>query len=145
MAEGDGAIYNCLKAELFRGTHNLAAGGNALYMALMHGYVPDIDLDTTFAGIATEYLTALGYTAGGKLITGQAVTQDNVNNRGKFDANDVAWAGLGPLLPVNPPSHCVLYNLTAGGKLICYWELGFTPTAGSTYTLVFGTAIIYLT
>ena len=148
MAEGDGAIYNYFKTYLMGGLYNLANGGNTLKMMLVHGYTPNIDTHTKLGDVsASDYTTALGYTAAGKALTGQAISQDNAADRGAFDANDVAWTGLGPLA-TNPPSHCILYNdsdVTTPKGLICYWELGVTLTNGGDYTLVFGAKIIYLT
>lgn len=146
MAEGDGAIYNYFKGNVMGGVYNLANGGDTLKMLLVHTYTPDIDADHEKADVGTEYGTALGYTAGGATLANQAVTVDDANDRGKFDADNVTWAGLGPLA-TNPPSHCILYDDTvAGDPLICYWELGTTLTNGGDYTLQFhADGIILLT
>lgn len=139
MAEGDGAIYNNFKEQVLLGAFNLGNGADAIKMILVNDYTPDIDGHATYADVsAKEYGTGSGYTAGGQTLTGQAVSQDNANDRAKWDATDVTFTALGPLSPVTP-SHCILYDDThASDLLICYWALGTTPTNGGNYTLQFG-------
>lgn len=147
MAEGAGELYNGFKKEVMSGTHDLSNGGNTLKVTLHTGYTPDIDAHVDWADVsATEYGTADGYTAGGKTLAGQAVTQDNPNDRGKFDATDVTWTNLGPLTPA-APSDCILRDDTAANdELISYWELGTTVTNGGDYSLQWGAnGIILLT
>ena len=134
--EGDGAFYNSCKARLQDGRFNLAAAGHVIRAILVHGYVPDIDNHAVLADVvAAEYPSGLGYVAGGLALSGQTVTQDNVNNCGTWDGNDLSWLGLGPLVPAIP-SHCILYDDTdPTDSLICYFELGSRATVGTKYTL----------
>ena len=103
------------------------------------------------AGVSsTEYGTANGYTAGGKVIASQLVTQDDGTDRGVFDAADVTWTSLGALSPATP-SHVLLWDNTPStplDPLIAYWVLGTTATNGGDYTIQWSTspsAIILLT
>jgi hypothetical protein len=151
MAEGDGAIYNNFKELVMEGTYNLASGGDTLKLTLHTAYTPDIDTHLLWgtAGVSsTEYGTASGYTAGGKTLTSQDVTQDNTNDRGVFDAADVTWTSLGALSPATP-SHTILWDDTPtspADPLIAYWVLGTTATNGGNYTIQWGTnGIILLT
>ena len=145
MAEGAGALYNNFKEEVMEGVFDLSSGGATLRLTLHTGYSPDIDAHTTWADVSgTEYGTADGYTAGGKVPANQDVTQDDVNNRGVFDADDPVWSSLGPLTPP-APSHAIL-RLSATNELIFYCELGSTATNGGNYTVQFNaTGIILLT
>jgi len=139
-------IYNNFKEQVMEGVFNLATGGDTLKATLHTGYTPDIDTHTVWADVsATEYGTAGGYTAGGKTLANQDVTQDNTNNLGKFDADNLTWAGT--LLSPTTPSHLILWDDTpAGDPLICYFVLGTTATTGGSYVLNFGTdGIIALT
>ncbi len=138
MAEGNGALYNNFKEQLMEGVFNLASGGHTLKLTLHTGYTPDIDAHTVWADVsATEYGTGVNYTAGGKTLSGQDTTQDNTNDRGKFDADDVTWNSLGPLSPA-APSHAILWNDSAASdELICYFELGTKATNGGDYSLSF--------
>ena len=147
MAEGDGAIYNNFKEQVMEGEFDLANGADTLKIILVSGHVPDIDTDDEYADVSgDEYGAGLGYTVGGETLANQDVTQDNVNDRGVFDADNVTWASLGPLVPATP-SHAILYDDThASDLLICYWELGTTATNGGDYTLQFNAVgIITLT
>ncbi len=151
MAEGDGAIYNGFKRYLMEGVFNLASGGDTLQATLHTGYTPNIDTHLLFgtAGVSsTQYGTGSGYTAGGKVLATQTVTQDDTNDRGAFDADNVTWTSLGPLSPATP-SHVIVWDNTPtspADPLIAYWELGSTATNGGDYTLQFGTnGLILLT
>ncbi len=147
MAEGDGAIYNNFKETVMMEMFNLSNAADVIKLTLHTAYTPDIDVHDQWADVsATEYGTASGYTAGGKTLANQAVSQDDANDRGKFDADNVTWTSLGALSPATP-SHAILWDDTAAGdELMCYWELGTTATNGGDYTLAFGaTGIILLT
>lgn len=151
MAEGDGFIYNNFKEQVMEGIFNLASGGHSIITTLHTGYTPNIDTHALWAdsGVSsTEYGTAGGYTAGGKTLAGQDVTQDDSNDRGKYDATDETWTTLGPLSPATP-SHALHWDTTPtspADPLICYFVLGSTATNGGNYTLQWGTnGIILLT
>jgi hypothetical protein len=149
MAQGDGALYNNLKEQLMEGVFNLASGAHTLKQTLHTGYTPDIDAHALWgdSGVSsTEYGTASGYTAGGKTLGSQDVTQDNTNDRGVFDAADNVWTALGALSPATP-SHTILWDDTPtspADPLIAEWELGSTATNGGDYTLAYGAAGIIL-
>ena len=143
MAEGDGLIFNNFKEQVMEGIFNLASGGHTIKQTLHTAYTPDIDTHTIWGdtGVSTtEYGTANGYTAGGKTLAGQDVTQDNTNDRGVFDATDPVWTSLGALSPATP-SHTIQWDDTPtspADPLIAVWELGSTATNGGDYTLQFG-------
>jgi hypothetical protein len=143
MAEGDITLYNAWKEDILKGVHNLASGGHTIKVTLHTGYTPNIDSHQVWADVsATEYSTASGYTAGGITLASQTVTQDNTGDRGLFDAADVNWTSLGPLSP-NTPSHAIIWNDTPtspADPLICYVELGTTPTNGGDYGITWSTS-----
>ena len=151
MAEGDGVIFNTFKELVMEGVYNLKTGADSLKLTLHTAYTPNIDTHLLWAtaGVSsTEYGTAAGYTAGGKTLAGQDVTQDDTNDRGVFDATDVTWTSLGALTPATP-SHTILWDDTPTAPvdpLIAYWVLGTTATNGGNYTIQWGTlGIILLT
>ena len=154
MAEGDGVLFNRFKSLLMEGVIDLSNGGDTLYLTLHTGYSPDIDAHEAWAdsGVSsTEYSTADNYVAGGKTLASQAVSTDDANDRGIFDAADVVWTALGPLTPATP-SHAILWDGTPGSPvvdpLIGYIILGTTATNGGNYTIQWSTspsAIIMLT
>lgn len=153
MAEGDGVIYNGFKRYLMEGVFNLDAAGDVLQLTLHTAYTPNIDTHVLWgdAGVSsTEYGTADGYTADGKVLGSQLVSQDDTLDRGVFDAADATWTALGPLTPATP-SDCILWDNTPTtplDPLIAYWELDVTATNGGDYTIQWSTApsaIILLT
>jgi hypothetical protein len=125
------------------GVYNLKTGADTLKLTLHTGYTPNIDTHLIWAtaGVSsTEYGTASGYTAGGKTLAGQDVTQDDTGDQGVFDATDVTWTSLGALSPATP-SHAILWDDTPTSPvdpLIAYWILGTTATNGGNYTIQWG-------
>jgi len=152
MAEGDGFIYNNFKEQIMEKIYDLSTGGDTLQVTLHTGYTPNIDAAHSVwadTGVSsTEYGTASGYTAGGKVLGSQDTTQDDTNDRGVFDGADVTWTSLGALSPATP-SDAILWDNTPtspADPLIAYWELGSTATNGGDYTLAWGAnGIILLT
>lgn len=142
MAEGDGAIYNNAKELWLKAGLNLST--DTLKVALVtSSYTPNVDTDEFWSGVSTYEVSGTGYTAGGKVLTSQTVTQDNSNDRAVFDAADVTWTGLS----VGTPGWAVLYKDTGNAStspLICYWQLGTTPTNGGDYTLQFNASGVLL-
>lgn len=142
MAEGDGAIYNNAKELLLKAGLNLST--DTIKLALMApGYTPNIDTDEFWSGISASEESGTGYTAGGKALASKAVTQDNTNDRAAFDATDVTWTSLN----VGTPGWAVLYKDTgtpSTSPLICYWQLGTTPSNGGDYTLQFNASGVLL-
>lgn len=82
-------IYNGFKAKIMDGSINL--GTDTIKVALVtSAYIPDQDLHVFFSSVTNE-VTGTGYTAGGATLTTKTVTQDNIGNKGVFDADDVSW------------------------------------------------------
>jgi hypothetical protein len=138
MAEGDGAIYNAFKMRVLKGEHDLTESSpNDIKVILVSGYTPNVDTDTDYdSGITGVEVSGTGYTAGGESLANQAVTQDDANDRGKFDADNVTWSSLQITDPSDgTPSHAIMYDDSHANKgLMAYWEVT-TPTNGGDYTL----------
>ena len=63
-----------------------------IYVALVtSSYTPNIGTDTYWSTPQAYEVTGAGYTAGGLILTGQSVTQDNTNNRAVFTAGNTTW------------------------------------------------------
>ncbi len=146
MAEGDGFIYNNFKETVMMELFNLANGADTVMLSLHEAYTPNIDTHDQWADVSATENSGSNYVSKGGTLAGQDTTQDDANDRGKFDATDETWSALGPLNTAIP-SHAILWDETsAGDELICYWVLGTTATNGGDYTLAFGaTGIILLT
>ena len=83
-------IYNSFKQKIQDGSLDLDT--QTIKVALVtSAYTPDQDLHEDFADITNE-ATGTGYTAGGAALANKAVTKDNTDNEGVFDADDVTWA-----------------------------------------------------
>jgi len=83
-------IYNSFKRDIQNGSIDLDTD-DIKVMLVTSSYVPDIDAHTKASDITNE-VVGTGYTAGGVSLATKAVTADNTNDLGKFDADDVTWA-----------------------------------------------------
>lgn len=151
MAEGDGAIYRTFFEDVMAGLHDLDTGGDTLQMALVSGYTPNAATHNVWADVSANEVTGTGYTANGKTLANQTVTETGTGTgttgeRGKFDADNVTWTGLNIGGTSGSPSHGVLFNTTPtspADPLIAYWEVT-TATNGGDYTLTFDTGGIII-
>jgi len=140
VAEGDGGVYNNFKEQVLLGTFNLGNGGDTLKLFMWHTTAPDIDSHTAYSDYSANEVSdgSVNYTAGGETLANQAVSQDNTNDLGKFDADNVTWSSLLLTTPGTAiPGYCGIYDTSASNLMICYWELGTTVTNGGDYTLQF--------
>lgn len=83
-------IYNSFKRDIQNGSIDLDTD-DIKVMLVTSTYTPNIDTHTKASDITNEVVGA-GYTAGGVSLATKAVTADNTNDLGKFDADDVTWA-----------------------------------------------------
>lgn len=137
MAQGNGAIYNVMKMNVFDAVYDVTA--DTLKMMLVVAYTPDIDahLVKGTTGVDSTEVSDSSYTDGGETLSTVTNTQDNTNDRAALDAVDVTYTAL----DAGTPSHCILYDDTPTSPLdplMSYWELGTTASNGGDYILVFG-------
>ena len=86
-------VYNRCKQGLLQGDFDLSNGADTIKVALVtNAYTPDVDGHEDHADITNEVVGA-GYVAGGAALANQAVTKDDLDDEGVFDANNVTWAG----------------------------------------------------
>jgi hypothetical protein len=82
-------IYNSFKKKIMDGSIDLDT--DTIKVALVtSSYTPDQDAHDFFDDITNE-VSGTGYTAGGASLANKAVTADNTDNEGVFDADDVSW------------------------------------------------------
>jgi len=82
-------IYNYPKSELLKANIDLVS--DTIKVALCtSSYTPDQDTHENFDDITNE-VVGTGYTADGATLANKAVTKDNTDNEGVFDADDVVW------------------------------------------------------
>ena len=84
------AIYNSFKRDIMDGSIDLDA--DTIKVALVTStYTQNIDTHTKFSDITNE-ASGTGYVAGGNTLASLAVTVDNTDDEGVFDASDTNWA-----------------------------------------------------
>lgn len=116
MASG---VYNRFKTNLLRGLVDLGGSGSHLvYVALLtssHAFNADHNYWTT---ISANEVSGTGYTANGQALANKAVTQDDTDDEGVFDADDTTWASS-----TITARFAVLYDNTLTTKdLICCFD-----------------------
>ena len=121
-------IWNAFKANIMNGGIDLDT--QAIKVALVTAtFAPNIDTEEDFADVTNE-VVGTGYTAGGQALTTKAVTIDDTDNEGVFDADDVTWSTS----TITARGAVVYYDSTvaATSLLICYLDFGSdqTSTAG---------------
>ena len=128
------AVYNSFKRDIMNGSIDLDT--DTIKIALVtSSYTPDVDAHGNFDDITNE-VSGTGYSAGGASLSNKAVTADNTDNEGVFDADDVSWSTA-----TITARGAVVYKSTgtpSTSKLICYIDFGAdkTSTAG-TFTIAF--------
>jgi len=131
MASG---IYNYFKTNIMAALFNLSNGGDSIKCALLdssHAFTPE---DDAWTDVSANEISGTGYTAGGAVLANQALTIDDANDRGVWDADDPVWT-----TSTFTVAHVVIYDDThATDGLICSVDLGgdLAVVAG-TFTLQF--------
>lgn len=83
-------IYNNFKKLIMNGGIDLDT--DTIKVALVtSSYTPNQDTHDFFDDVTNE-VSGTGYTAGGASLANKAVTADNTDNEGVFDADDVTWS-----------------------------------------------------
>lgn len=112
-------VYNRFKKNLFAGLVDLdGSGSHVIKVALLtSSYTPDAD-HNIWTEISGDEVSGDGYTAGGATLANKTVTQDDVNDKGYFDADDVTWANS-----TITARYAVLYDDTLINKdLLCVFD-----------------------
>jgi hypothetical protein len=113
-------IYNSFKKRLMQKDIDLV-NDTIKVMLVTSGYTPDADAHE-FKSDVTNEVSGTGYTAGGAALTNKAVTQDNTDDEGVFDADDTVWADS---------------SITARGAVL-YKDTGVATTSPIVYYIDFG-------
>ena len=83
-------IYNSFKRDIMNGSIDLDTD-TINVMLVTSTYTPNQDAHTKRSDVTNE-VSGTGYSAGGAALAGKAVTVDNTDNEGVFDANDLTWS-----------------------------------------------------
>lgn len=121
-------IYNSFKRDVMNGSIDLDTD-TIKVMLVTSAYTPDQDAHDKRDDVTNE-VTGTGYTAGGATLANKAVTADNTDNEGMFDADDVTWASS-----TITARGAVLYKSRGGAssadELICYIDFGSDQISSS--------------
>lgn len=111
------------KKELYTAVHNLAT--DTIKIALYTGNA-NLNEDTTVYS-ATNEVVAAGYTAGGEIMTGVAISSSGYVAYANW--NNVSWTA-------SLTARCALiYNATQGNKSIAVLDFGSDKTSTGTFTI----------
>ena len=111
------------KKELYQGVHDLST--DTIYIAL-YTAAADLNAATTIYS-STNEVSATGYTAGGKILTGVAINTDGYT--AYVNWANVAWTSA-------LTARCALiYNVTQGNKSIAVLDFGSDKTSTTTFTI----------
>lgn len=122
-------VFNNFKKNIMNGSIDLDT--DTIKVALVTStYTPDQDTHEFFSSVTNE-VSGTGYSAGGAALANKAVTEDTINNKGVFDADDTSWASS-----TITARAAVIYKDTgvaATSPLICYIDFGAdkSTTAGT--------------
>lgn len=101
------------------------------------GFVFNIDDDEDYADVSGEELpTGNGYTAGGNVLAGVAVTEDDVDDRTEVTWNATSWTAAGG--SIGPAAGAIIYDQTAANDpLVGYIDFGgdYTQEVGGVATI----------
>ncbi len=128
--------YNSFKKALMDGGLDLA-NNTIKVMLVTSSYTPDADAHE-FKDDVTNEVSGTGYTAGGVTLANGAVTQDNTDDEGVFDADDVVWTNS-----TITARAAVIYKDTGTAStspLVCYIDFGADKSSESAdFTLEWNT------
>jgi hypothetical protein len=111
------------KKELYTAVHNLAT--DTIKIALYTGNA-NLNEDTTVYS-ATNEVSGTGYTAGGEIMTGVAISSSGYVAYANW--NNVSWTAA-------LTARCALiYNVTQGNKSIAVLDFGSDKTSTTTFTI----------
>jgi hypothetical protein len=103
-------------------------------MLVTSSYTPNQDTDDFINDASANEVSGTGYTAGGQALANKAVTADNTDNEGVFDADDASWTSS-----TITARGAVLYKDTgtpSTSPVICYIDFGADKvSSGGTFTI----------
>lgn len=83
-------LVNSYKKHLLQG--NIDFDNDTIKVMLLdENHTTDIDAQEYIDDVSANEVSGTGYSAGGATLANGAVSQDNTNDRAKFDADDTVW------------------------------------------------------
>lgn len=126
-------IFNSFKKKIMDGSIDLDT--DTIKVALTtSSYTPDQDAHDFFDDITNE-ISGTGYTTGGATLANKAVTADNTDNEGVFDADDVSWSSS----TITNARYAILYKssgVSSSSPLIAAIDFGSDQSSSAgTFTI----------
>jgi len=129
MAEGDAIVTNNFKEQLL--LKQIDCDTDIFKVALYSVALASPDGEPAYS--VTNEIAPSGYSAGGRMLTGTTVTQQDTPNNAKWDGDDITWTSLATATI----TEARLYDDTTTPKHVCIlWEIA-TNSNGGNYTLSF--------
>lgn len=111
MASG---VYNIFKQKIMEKLIDLV--NDTIKVALMnnsHSFAASSVTNDEWSDVSANEASGTGYTTGGASLASKAVTVDNTDNEGVFDAADVTWSSS-----TITAYHAVIYDDTTATKYL---------------------------
>lgn len=84
-------VYNAFKTKLLNLTDSIDFASDTIKVMLVTSSYTPADAHDFINDVSSNEVSGAGYTSGGATLSGLAVTQDDTDDEGVFDANDVSW------------------------------------------------------
>ncbi len=126
--------YNSFSTDQANGVFNFSSDTIGIILATAL-YLPDRDAHSKRSDITNEVVAGGGYAQNDKELAAVAITQDDVNDLTKLDANNVTWSAS-----TITARYAILYRKTGGASstdnLICYVDFGVElSSVGENFTV----------
>jgi len=118
-------LCNSFREELFQGVHNFSAVGGDVFKIALYTDVAQIGATTTAYTVSGEVL-ATGYTAGGKILTGQSITvaQPQTGPQTYITFNNAEWTSTNIVA-----RGALIYNSSQSNKAVLVLNFGLDVSA----------------
>ena len=130
-------VYNRFLYNLMIGNIDLSTA--SIYCALLtSSYTPDKD-HNVWSDVSGNEVVGVGYTSGGKALSGKSVSQDDSNDKGIFLADNLVWTDAS-----FTARYAVLYNVTDPSELICLIDFGSNKVSNNQdFNIIWDTESIF--
>lgn len=118
-------LCNSFREELFQGVHNFSAIGGDVFKIALYTDAAQIGATTTVY-TTTGQVVATGYTAGGKILTGQSITvaQPQTGPQTYITFNNAEWMGTNIVA-----RGALIYNSSQSNKAVLVLNFGLDVSA----------------
>ena len=124
-------LYTHAAAEILRG-HIEFDADDIRCLLVMTNTTADTELDDFSEVTTLDEMDGANYSSPGIALTSEAVTDDDANDRGEFDATDITWSSLGAGTRNVQAAIVYLFVTNLNGSMpIAYIDTGGFPFAAT--------------